>query len=156
MNVTDTHAASGNPVSQTTVWPVGPGGNRATSGDPRPLLNTSSHEGILRVSFGRDRILEAALIRQIQSELFTLLDRAAETNVLLDFRLVRALSSSAFGMLVSLAKRCKMLKIDLKLCNLASDIREIFKVTGLDKILDVQPNAEKAEQAFAKKGRFFR
>jgi hypothetical protein len=52
---------------------------------------------------------------------------------------VEFLSSSALGMLLRVHKRCKDFEISLKLCNLGKDIEKVFKITGLNKVLDIGP-----------------
>lgn len=117
------------------------------------LLKSDSNEGILTVSFVPDKILDALMIQQIQGEMTTILETAAAENVLLDFRGVKYLSSAALGMLVRAYQKCKASKMNLKLCNLIPDICEIFKITGIDRMLDIQPDAEAAERAFLQKRR---
>lgn len=121
-----------------------------------PALKTSSNGNILTIYFVEGKILDALTIQNIQDELLATLGKTEEPNVLLDFRSVRFLSSSALGMLVRAHKKCKEYKADLILCNLAPSIRDVFKITGLDKVLQICADSAEAEQAFTKKGRFFR
>ena len=44
-------------------------------------------------------------------------------------------------------------KIMLKLCNIAPDIRQVFKITGIDKVLDIHADASQAMEAFKKSGK---
>lgn len=121
-----------------------------------PLLKTSTDKGILTIHFVESKILDALTIQKMQDELFAILGKTEEPNVLLDFRAVNFLSSAALGMLVRAHKKCKEYKANLILCNLAPSIREVFAITNLDKVLTICADSEEAERAFNQKGRFFR
>ena len=71
-------------------------------------------------------------------EIEDVLDKTEESCAVLHFGRVTFMSSSALGMLIRLTKKCKKYKIDLKLCNIAPDIRQVFKITGLEKIFDIR------------------
>ena len=101
------------------------------------LLETTSSPDILTISFVPNEILDALLIGQIQDELLAILKQTEKPNVLLDFRAVRFLSSAALGMLIRAYKRCDEARVRLKLCNLAPSIREVFKITRLDKTFEI-------------------
>ena len=83
------------------------------------------------------------------------LDKTDESCALLHFGRVTFMSSSALGMLIRITKKCKQYKIDLKLCNIAPDIREVFKITGLEKVFDIQKDVPKALEALKKSGNLF-
>ncbi len=120
------------------------------------LIRSESDGEILTVYFTEAKILDELVIRQCQDELIRLLEKTQEQNVILDFRFVKFLSSSALGMLIRVQKRCKEFKINLKLCNIDKEIEKVFKITGLNKVLDICPTNEDAAAAFKKKGFFFR
>jgi anti-anti-sigma regulatory factor len=63
------------------------------------------------------------------------------------------MSSMALGMLVRVNKKCKEYKASLKLSSISPDIREVFKITGMDKIFDIQASAADALAAFRNAGR---
>ncbi len=120
------------------------------------FIRSESSGEILTVYFTEAKILDEVVIQQISSALVDLIGRTEEPNVLLDFGHVRFLSSSALGMLVKINKKCKEFKITLKLCNIHKDIMEVFKITRLDKVLAIYPDAASANEAFKKTGLFFR
>lgn len=120
------------------------------------LIRSESDGEILTVYFTEAKILDELVIRQCQDELIRMLEKTQEQNVILDFRFVKFLSSSALGMLIRVQKRCKEFKINLKLCNIDKEIEKVFKITGLNKVLDICATNEEAAAAFKKKGFFFR
>jgi anti-sigma B factor antagonist len=121
-----------------------------------PLLQTTSNADILTVRFLPNEILDALMITEIQDELLAVIDKASERNILLDFHAVRHLSSAALGMLIRAYKKCDDSKLRLKLCNLTPNIREVFKITCLEKTFEIHTTAEEAEKAFARSARLCR
>jgi anti-anti-sigma factor len=120
------------------------------------MVRSESDGEILTVYFTEAKILDELVIRQVQDELIRMLEKTQEPNVILDFRFVKFLSSSALGMLIRVHKRCKDFKIQLKLCNIDKEIEKVFKITGLNKILDIHADNADAAASFKKKGGFFR
>jgi anti-anti-sigma factor len=53
---------------------------------------------------------------------------------------------------VRLHNQCKREGGRLKLCGISSNIMEIFKITGLRKLLEIYPDATKALEAFGPTG----
>jgi anti-anti-sigma factor len=63
----------------------------------------------------------------------------AETNQLvLDFQAVSYVASAGLRVLISAQKQLTARKGALSLCNISKDILEVFQMTGLDTILDIQ------------------
>src|SRR3972149_7960374 len=120
------------------------------------MIRSESDGEVLTVYFTEAKILDELVIRQVQDELIRMLEKTQEQNVLLDFRFVKFLSSSALGMLIRVNKRCKEFKIALKLCNIDKEIEKVFKITGLNKVLDICADNAEAAASFKKKGFFFR
>lgn len=65
------------------------------------------------------------------------------------------MSSMAQGMLIRVNKKCKEYKAALKLCNITPDIRQVFKLTSMDKIFDIHEDAAEAMAAFKATGQMF-
>jgi anti-anti-sigma factor len=119
-------------------------------------VRSESFGEIRTIQLNDAKILDESVIQQISKDLIELLGKTEETNVVLDFDQVRFMSSSALGMLIKVNKKCKEFKIDLKLCNIAPDIMQVFKITRLDKVLSIYPDSQAAFAAFKKSGMFFR
>lgn len=117
-------------------------------------LQSRSYAGILTVYFSDARILDDSKIREISRDLKELIDRTEEEKVILDFRRVEFMSSSFLGTLLQFNKLCKEYKTQLKLCNISTDIRQVFKITKLDKLFEIDKDEESARAAFAKRGLF--
>ena len=104
------------------------------------------------ISIDEVRLVDEAALQQCYREIVEVLDKTEESCVVLHFGRVTFMSSAALGMLIRVTKRCKQYKIALKLCSITPDIRQVFKITGLDKIFDIQEDVAQAVQAFKKSG----
>ncbi len=111
-------------------------------------INTSSDGEILTIYLNEPRILDELVIKQIREEIVALLSKTEERCVLMDFRQVKFLSSSALGALLRIHKKCKEFKVDLKLSNIAPDIYKVFDITGLNKVFSIHKDADDAIEAF--------
>ncbi len=119
------------------------------------LLKSQSDGEVLTITFLETRILDEVVIRHVQEELFNILNGTWEVNVLMDFASVKFLASAALGVLIRVNKKCKEAKRVVKLCNLAPDIRKVFKVTGLEKVFEIHDTLDDGKASFKKKGLFF-
>jgi anti-sigma B factor antagonist len=61
------------------------------------------------------------------------------------------MSSAALGMLVRVNKKCKEFEVALKLCHVEPEIRKVFQITRLDKVLAIYDDPKDAVAAFKKK-----
>jgi anti-anti-sigma factor len=114
-------------------------------------LTTSSNGKVRTVAFTAEKLVDELKIREAGQELLGALNnREGEDKILLDFRSVQFLSSSALGVLLRFYKRCKEVKVRLKLCNIAPDILQVFKITNLTKVFEIHKTPEDALKAFAK------
>ena len=113
------------------------------------LLTFREIDDVVAVSFNQVKILDETVIRQIGQEFKNLtLQAAAGHKLLLDFSRVGFMSSAMIGQIMRLHKQCKQDKVVLKLCNISSNIMEVFQITGLVKVLSIYPDEVKALEAF--------
>lgn len=115
-----------------------------------PQLRSISDGSVRTIYLTAPRILDELAIRSIGEEMLAILDKSEEHNILLDFQAVQFMSSSAMGMLIRFSKRCKEFMARLKLCGISPEIYQVFKITALDKILEIHKDHEEAIAAFAK------
>ena len=101
------------------------------------------------------RLLDGVVIDQCYRDIIAVLDKTEESNVLLHFGRVTFMSSAALGILVRINKKCKEFQIALKLCSIAPDIGQVFKITGLDKVFEIYPDPTHAMEAFQKSGQLY-
>ena len=64
------------------------------------------------------------------------------------------MSSAMITKLVMLNKTCKAQEVNLKFCEVSPNVLEVFKITKLNKLFDIQSDEAKAIASFEKKGWF--
>jgi len=116
---------------------------------------TSQQNGeILVVGFTDSKILDNQRIEQVGKELQSVVEQATDKKLLLNFRGVSFMSSAMITKLVMLNKRCKTQGVSLKFCEVSPNVMEVFKITKLNKLFDIQSEEERAVASFDKKGWF--
>jgi anti-sigma B factor antagonist len=100
------------------------------------------------VNLNDSSILDALQVEQIGDELFELVEARACRKIVLDFSKVKFLSSSALGVLIRLRKKALDIKGKVVFCGLRQDLRQIFKITNLDKLFEFHQTEEQALNSF--------
>jgi anti-sigma B factor antagonist len=111
-------------------------------------IQTSEVGGVTLVNFVDRKILDAANIQELGEELFNLVEHDGHKNVLLDFSNVEFLSSAALNKLIILDKKVKSKSGQLKLCNLMPEIREVFVITRLNQLFEIEDTKDSALATF--------
>lgn len=98
------------------------------------------------VCFQNTRILDEATVQTLGTEL---LEAAARANgkLLLNFKNVVLMSSAMIGKLVLLRNRCDEGGVRLAFCEITSNVKEVFSLMKLDKIVDIYPDESSAIEA---------
>ena len=117
-------------------------------------LSNYTKDGILTVVFDDARILDETKLEEIGRELTEMLNKTTEERVILDFRNVKFMSSSMLSKLVAVNRKAGEFKVKLKLCSIDSEIRQVFKITKLDKLFDIENDEASSRTAFMKRGWF--
>ena len=90
------------------------------------------------------KILEEMSIMQIGEQLNALVAAAEAPQVIIDFTNVAHMSSSALGILITLHKRIREKRGQLRLCCIQSAIYEIFVITRLNEIFSICQSRQEA------------
>jgi anti-sigma B factor antagonist len=110
---------------------------------------------VLAVYFKQDSILDQQVIDQVGHEFNRVaLEAASCRKILLNFQNVKFMSSAMISKLLILNKRCTADKIKLKVSNVTPNLMEVFKITKLNKVFDIQPDEATALASFEKRGFF--
>lgn len=118
-----------------------------------PLYMTVVNQGVDIVLFTEGRLVNDATLRQAGQELEKVMNKAEGAKMLINFERVKFMASAMLGQLVSLQKKCKAAKVDLKLCSICPEIMEVFTLTRLNNVFDIQENEARALAAFAGGGK---
>src|ERR1700676_3398029 len=133
-------------------FPAGPGGleggDLMTSQPRRRRLEVEDIGDITVVNFTDRKILDEQNIQLIGEQLFSLVDEAGRKKILLNFGNVEYLSSAALGKLITLNKKLQSVGGRLILCNIDPQIYEVFEITKLNKLFNIQKEEQAALQAF--------
>lgn len=117
-------------------------------------ITTAKHDEVLVVGFTDSKILDSQRIEQVGRELQDVVGQADHKKLLLNFHGVSFMSSAMITKLVMLNKLCKAQGVNLKFCEVSPNVLEVFKITRLNKLFDIQDGEEKALASFDKKGWF--
>ena len=100
------------------------------------------------VRFVDRRIIDEAIIQDLGSELFSLVEQDKRESLLLSFENVEFLSSAALGKLITLDRKVKAQGGKLKLTSIRPEIYEVFTITKLDQLFDINDSEASGLSAF--------
>ena len=133
-------------TTSVVVASTGPVPARPASPQPAQIMIEQTAESTV-VYFQEAGLVDVQRIEQIRKELFELVDEARGIVLVLDFESVEFLSSTMIGTLVALHKRVMESGGRLKLRGLSDRFVDIFEVTKLDKLFDLERRRPKAPAA---------
>ncbi len=113
-------------------------------GEPSPRLNVKQAGDVTVVELTDRRILDEINISEIGDRLKLLISQSDTPRLVLDFSNVAHMSSSALGMLITLQKRVKDKKGQLRLCCIQPAIYEVFVITRLNEIFSIHGTRDEA------------
>ena len=99
-------------------------------------IDTERVNDVTVVKFATRRILDEHTTLAISDELFRLVD-GSPRRILVSFSDLDYLSSSMLRLLLKVQERVEADGGRLVLCNMAPSIRDLFKVTTLDRLFDI-------------------
>ena len=100
------------------------------------------------VRFRDRKIIDDINIQELGQELFRLIETDNRRKLLLNFSSVDFLSSAALGKLITLDKKVKAHSGVMKLSNIRPEIYEVFAITKLNRLFDIQEDEADALAAF--------
>jgi anti-sigma B factor antagonist len=131
---------------ESSLFLPSPWKSQMTQGNRR--LDIEEVNGVTIARFTDKKILDESNIQIIGNQLFSLVDEDHRQKIILDFTNVEYLSSAALGKLITMDKKVKAAGGKLRLCSIRSDIKEVFKITRLDKLFQILDNRDKAVEGF--------
>jgi anti-sigma B factor antagonist len=111
-------------------------------------IDVEEVDGVTVARFNDRKILDETNIQIIGNQLFSLVEDEHRDKILLDFSNVEYLSSAALGKLITMEKKVKEVRGELRLCSIRPDIYEVFRITKLDKLFKIHDDRDKALEAF--------
>ena len=110
----------------------------------KPNISVKYTDSATVLAFTDRKILEEQDIRALQDSVMSVVDQAEEIHLILDFGQVQFLSSAVLGLLIRISKRINEKNGKLTLCNISPKIYEVFRITQLTKIFDIQKDVDSA------------
>jgi anti-anti-sigma factor len=102
---------------------------------PRLRVRTIERTAILRFE-GAELLFEESAVRAVSDQLNRLVDEG-HTELLVNFGGVRYLSSDVLGILAAVYKKIVPARGRIRLCGLDPLLRDMLRITHLDRVLDV-------------------
>jgi anti-sigma B factor antagonist len=97
------------------------------------------------VEFRTPSLMDPAVLENIATAIYRLVDVEDRRQIILDFEKVQYLSSQALGILMALRKKMEKLPhSSLVLCGVGPKLMELIKITRLDKLLQIKPSQKEA------------
>jgi anti-sigma B factor antagonist len=100
------------------------------------------------IRFRDHKIVEDINIQELAQEMFQLVEKDRREKIVLNFSAVDFLSSAALGKLITMDKKVKAGGGVLKLSNIKPEIYEVFAITKLNRLFDIQEEEADALAAF--------
>lgn len=113
---------------------------------PRVLVETI--HGVTIANFADSEILNEEVIGEVDEQLQDLIGGLGQADVLLNFGQVRLMSSTMLAVLLKFARRVTTAQGRLKLCCIAPDLAQVFKITRFDRIFEIYDEESKALDSF--------
>jgi anti-sigma B factor antagonist len=114
----------------------------------KPNISVQYTDNATVLAFTDRKILEEKDIRALQDSVMSVIEQAENIQLVLDFGQVEFLSSAVLGLLIRISKRISEKDGKLSLCNISPKIYEVFKITQLTKIFDIQKDVNSAIDNF--------
>jgi anti-sigma B factor antagonist len=112
-------------------------------------LKVTREGSIIEVQFRDRNILDEANIQQIGEEIKQLIERESKPRLVINFQDVDHLSSAALGTLITINKQIRSVGGQLRLCNIDQQIYQVFVITKLNKLFEIQDTVQQARASFA-------
>ena len=110
-------------------------------------LHVTDEHTHYRIAFHDDRV-DGTAVRELYEVTMQLVDHAQSLKLLVDLTDVHFLPSGGLGMLVTIRKKFLATGGQLHILVPDAQVKEVFTVTNLDKLLTLFGNADEAVHAF--------
>lgn len=115
---------------------------------PRRPLRLEIVDDVAVIHFVESRIVAEEDIQNLGDQLDQFVEDG-HRQLVLNFSNARYLSSAALGRLFTLKKKLSQLDGQIRFCSIHPDLLEIFRITRLDAVFEIDPDQSSALQAFA-------
>lgn len=113
-------------------------------------LLISSQEGVTVVSFLHSKLLDETNIHEMGANLLKLIEIDPNIKMVINFDSVEYLSSAVLGKLMAIHKKISEGKGKVVLCGIVPDVLEVFKITKLDKLFNIESDLKSSMKSVNK------
>jgi len=113
---------------------------------PRVFVETVG--GVTVASFADAELTADHVIEEVSDQLNNLAENLVVSNVLLNFREVKFMSSSMLAILLKFSRKVNAAQGKVKLCCIAPSLKEIFKIMRFDRIFEIYDQESTALDSF--------
>ena len=110
----------------------------------RPNISIDYHGAVVIATLTDEKILDEIQLQSLEGSIMPLIDQSPNIQLVIDFSNVKFLTSSVLGLLIRISKKVYEAEGKLRLCSITPKILEVFKITRLDKIFEIFPDADEA------------
>jgi len=110
----------------------------------RLQIQKYADKGVTLIEFLDRNILDEGNIQQISDEIAGIIEQSSHPKLVLSFENVDHLSSAALGALITINNKIKAKDGQLRLANIDEQIYEVFSITRLDRLFQIDPNTDAA------------
>lgn len=104
-----------------------------------PLFITRQQKAFTVVEFATDSLMSAALLKDLQPQLYKIVDEENHTKIVLDLSRVRDISSQFIGTIIAIHTKASKRRGKLVLVGLNDKISELMHLTRLDRVIAIVP-----------------
>jgi anti-sigma B factor antagonist len=116
---------------------------------PRLSVRVVDGVAVARLADAEILFTEAA-VQALGAELFDLVDRQGHTKLVVDLTGVKYLSSAGLAKLTELDRRVRQVGGRLRLCGLGPTVRDVFRVSQLDRLFAIDEDEAASLARFPK------
>ncbi len=108
------------------------------------MFTTQQQKSVLVVTVTAPSLMSMLSVRDIQPELYKLIDEQGNTKVVMDLSKVRDISSQFIGTIIAMHTKLSRKRGKLVLCGLNDKLSELMALTRLDRVISIVPTAKDA------------
>ena len=100
-------------------------------------------DGVLVVRFAVGNRIDVSDVQSTGTELQQLFDSIVPgelKGVVVNFEGIEFMNSAMIGKLVLFNKKCRHHHLQVKVCNVSPKVRDVFRITGLNRAFEIDPN----------------
>jgi len=105
-------------------------------------------DGVRIVKFRDRQVFDDRTVREVADQLFAATPSTGPIRMILDFSAVDLVSSALLGKLILLQRRVDATGGKLRLCEMSSVVRSVFKTSNLDRLFAIDRDRRESIEAF--------